>query len=697
MKLRTAHALISRVCVNNCIFCAVAGKRKAREFPTTEEVFRFIKDSAAAGIRTLTFSGLGEPTLERHFEEYLATSNALGFKRICLFTNGHGLTPEKVTRWKDSGLSEVLLSIHGMEQGHDRNTQREGSFREAISALELYVESGLPVTVNTCLTRLNLAEIPKLTVFLAQHPVKMHTLSFPEWSGNAEVYSEHMVDYEEVATAADQLIRAEDKITFFDNIPYCLVRGKIREMQGVSSVRLLDGGGDRQLHPMDGKLLHESCSERGCPLLGACPGFEKNYISVRGWQNLGDRVNTFLDRARHSGVRCKSLATRSVRPRQQTLDRKEDEKPDEHYHEDSLVVVVKPTSRCNADCVYCASRKPSAMPDLTSDLLRRLYEELFSYADLAGIRKITFLWHGGEPLLLSKSFYADAWEELRKQNGFGIRHLLQTNLLLLDEEWVDLFRRFDVHVSTSVDPIGQDRVYKDGRSQYPDWLERFALACSGNVLTGIVFTAMSAHADRGSDIYNFFKNLQTLSPRPIGIRVNAVHAPRNPAPSLDPAQIIKPVEFGEFLWDLWKLWTSDGRQFAIEPLREFSEPTRQSCESAGRCHEHFLSIDGVGDIFNCGRFADAGLPWGNIVNENLTSILQHPQRLEMFQRRTALREGHCKDCRLWQYCRGGCPYHAYLESGDRLQASPFCQSYKTFFARSGLDVPATSRRKPSNV
>jgi uncharacterized protein len=328
-----------------------------------------------------------------------------------------------------------------------------------------------------------------------------------------------------------------------------------------------------------------------------------------------------------------------------------------------------------------------------------MYAELGAYARQVGVKKVTFLWHGGEPLLLGKSFYAAAWKNsLRlREEGLRVRHLIQSNLLLLDQEWVELLRQFDLRTGTSVDPIGEVRVHRNGRLQYPEWLEKFSLACQEGLPLGVVFTATSRHKGRAADIYHFFKNLQSFSPKGIGVRINPVHLTGYEASIHEAGQMIAPADFGEFLYQIWKLWMEDGRLFPVSPLEGWVNGERQICELRGRCQEHFLSIDGRGDIYTCGRFADTGPSLGNIQRDNLKTILQHPQRLKLCRREQSLQQGQCRKCRLWKYCHGGCPALAELYFGDSSKASPFCLAYRVFFEKSGIADSPKAGEEPVSV
>lgn len=570
-----------------------------------------------------------------------------------------------------------------MRPGHDRNVGRPGSYDEAIAAISMYAACGVRVSVNTCLTRSNLDEIPTLRQQVQLLPVWMQTLAFLEWSGNVLTHPEEAPDYAEIAERAVDFVPLDDRKTWFDNVPFCIVRRKTREQRGVADVRLLSGADVLDLTARSDKLYPDACAEERCPLLSVCPGFEKRYVAARGWQDIPSRVDSFLGDIAHPARRAAVLgmprgampvprpaagARGGSRPRQAK----------------ELVVVVKPTSLCNAACTYCSSHQVSAPPTLELPLLDRLYGSVRTLALSRGVSRLTFLWHGGEPLLLGREFYETAWQRTRSWPALSVTHLVQSNLLLLDRAWADLLHRYDVAVSTSVDPFGDERRQQDGTPQYPVWLERFVEACEAGVHLGIVFTVTPQHRGRAAEVYAFFRNLQGFARRPISVRVNPVY-PAGRAGSHDAGtQLITAQDFGTFLGEIARLWRADGAPFPLSPVEEWVLGGPASCEFSGTCHEAFLAMDGAGNVFHCGRFADSGEPWGNLRVDDLETILAHPARAEFERRQAALREGPCADCEGWTHCRGGCPYHSFLVHGHVVAPTPFCTAYRTALAHPGI-------------
>jgi len=142
------------------------------------------------------------------------------------------------------------------------------------------------------------------------------------------------------------------------------------------------------------------------------------------------------------------------------------------------------------------------------------------------------------------------------------------------------------------------------------------------------------------------------------------------------------------------LWQADGRTLDLEPLSAWHDGNRLPCSFSGSCHEHFLAFDGDGAVYNCGRFADADLAWGNIADCGLAEMLGHPIRDELARRSTRLLEGHCKGCDFWGHCRGGCPSDAYVSSGEVAGPSHFCESYRILFRECGFPrAPAPKKER----
>jgi uncharacterized protein len=83
--------------------------------------------------------------------------------------------------------------------------------------------------------------------------------------------------------------------------------------------------------------------------------------------------------------------------------------------------------------------------------LRAAFESVFESGWAASM--LTVIWHAGEPLILKPDYYRVAFnliEQIRLPN-IAVRHAVQTNGMLINPEWCDLFLRYDVGVGVSID------------------------------------------------------------------------------------------------------------------------------------------------------------------------------------------------------------------------------------------------------
>lgn len=115
------------------------------------------------------------------------------------------------------------------------------------------------------------------------------------------------------------------------------------------------------------------------------------------------------------------------------------------------MVVIQPTGFCNIDCVYCYLPNRSDKHVIALETVERVFAELFEGARSAP--ELTVVWHAGEPLVVSPDFYRAAFAMIDrlKPDHVCVKHSFQTNGMLINDEWCDLFLAHDVGVGVSVD------------------------------------------------------------------------------------------------------------------------------------------------------------------------------------------------------------------------------------------------------
>ena len=144
----------------------------------------------------------------------------------------------------------------------------------------------------------------------------------------------------------------------------------------------------------------------------------------------------------------------------------------------TLQIVLKVASRCNLNCSYCYvyhkgdltwQRRPHFMAD---DLLQVTLERVKRWCHQQGQRRVSLLFHGGEPLLAGVERF-DRWCRMIRSALSDIVDLtliVQTNGTLIDEEWITTFRAHHVQVGISMDGPeavhDRERVDHAGRGSY---------------------------------------------------------------------------------------------------------------------------------------------------------------------------------------------------------------------------------------
>src|ERR1700734_1791989 len=121
-------------------------------------------------------------------------------------------------------------------------------------------------------------------------------------------------------------------------------------------------------------------------------------------------------------------------------------------------VLVKLAARCNIKCPYCywfrdamVYAKPAVLtPEAEDAFCLRLEEHIREF----NLPVFLLVFHGGEPLLFPKRRFDALQKKLRdieQRTGCIIKCGVTTNGILVDEEWVELFRTHDVDVTVSLD------------------------------------------------------------------------------------------------------------------------------------------------------------------------------------------------------------------------------------------------------
>jgi uncharacterized protein len=144
----------------------------------------------------------------------------------------------------------------------------------------------------------------------------------------------------------------------------------------------------------------------------------------------------------------------------------------------TLEVVAKITERCNINCSYCYifnkgdDSFKGHPPYMAQDVIEALADFLEGAAITTKASKIVFIIHGGEPLMMKKQRFDKMCTTLRdKISSFrSLKLVVQTNAMLIDSEWIDIFDKHQIAVGVSLDGPREEndlqRVDHSGKGTY---------------------------------------------------------------------------------------------------------------------------------------------------------------------------------------------------------------------------------------
>jgi uncharacterized protein len=339
----------------------------------------------------------------------------------------------------------------------------------------------------------------------------------------------------------------------------------------------------------------------------------------------------------------------------------------------AFTVTLEPVGTCNLNCRYCYSVQHS-QTTLLPDVARSALEAIAAYAGQHGFEELHCVWLGGEPLLAGLHFFEQVFA-VASTLALPLRHFLQTNGLLLDEDFCHLFRDASVNVGISIDgPRAIHDAFRVSFGCQPTHsrvMDAIALLRKHSVPFGCVAVVSRATLGREQEVYDFFRSLGSA------FRINPVIPGRH---GRDPICQVKPAEYGTALVRFFDAWIAAGpAQIDISPLDSYvaavasGEP--EECQHQESCANRTLGIKHDGTVTICGRFQNTLL--GRLGSTSVAELLAAPT-CSALQARASLLKG-CHGCVDWPICHGGCPHNAVAFGRGIQTKDPFCPAYKAIF------------------
>ncbi len=353
-------------------------------------------------------------------------------------------------------------------------------------------------------------------------------------------------------------------------------------------------------------------------------------------------------------------------------------------------VMTKPRgSICNLDCHYCFYLQKEALyPQSTLRMADDLLEHyVWQYiAAHAPTQEVTFAWQGGEPTLMGLAFFqrAVALQQRYRHPNQRILNALQTNGVLLDDEWGQFLRENDFLVGVSLDgPAALHDVYRRDKGGHPTCdrvLAGIDVLKKHEVPFNILTCVNDVNVQQPLIVYRYLRDVVGAD----FIQFIPIVEPA-PGPALVSSRSIDGAAYGAFLIAIFEEWVRrDVGRVAVQifevALAIWSGLGPGLCifdETCGRG----LAMEHNGDVYACDHFVTPAHLLGNIRTTSLIELVDSPAQVTFGQAKRDGLPSDCQRCPVRFACNGGCPKDRLLTTASgEAGLNYLCTGYKAFFS-----------------
>ncbi len=327
----------------------------------------------------------------------------------------------------------------------------------------------------------------------------------------------------------------------------------------------------------------------------------------------------------------------------------------------NLSVMIKPASSgCNLRCRYCfyadvaEHRQVASFGRMTKETMQGVLANI--RRDLIAGDRIQFAFQGGEPTLAGLDFFREFVQQVEKTYaGIGVSYALQTNGILLEENWFRFLKQKGFLVGLSLDLLSQchdeARVDSQGRGTFAQVVKTLEGLNRYGVEYNVLCTLTNPVARHPRKVWKQIENLD----------LKYVQF----TPCLDDLEAkggvyaLTPERFGSFYSQLFRLWLEAFQKGNYRSIKLFDDvvnllaygiPT--GCGMDGQCRQQ-LVVEADGSVYPCDFYCLDVYKTGNLAQQSLREVYESPVN-QIFTRRAHSQPKICSGCPYWRICGGNC-------------------------------------------
>ena len=349
-------------------------------------------------------------------------------------------------------------------------------------------------------------------------------------------------------------------------------------------------------------------------------------------------------------------------------------------------LLIKPASAvCNLDCSYCFYLDREADPyaslparRMTMETLERLVDSFLFYSYPNSV----FAFQGGEPTLAGPAFFEKLveWQKQYGRDGQAVSNALQTNGVLIDERWCNLFREYHWLIGISIDgPEDVHDLYRVNKAGHGTWrkvMNGMETMQKHKVDFNVLCVLSQANVEKPKEVYKFFRGLGIDYIQYIPLSEFDNDGNRLPF-------TITPEQYGRFMCETFDLWWPERRKVRVRYFDNIAEGL--AGQRPGNCTMHetcdsYVVVEYNGDVYPCDFFVESSWKLGNVNLDSWPELARKQKRFQ-FAAKKALPHPECEVCEWQSLCHGGCPKHRKDPRRQFEDLDYFCSAYKTIFAK----------------
>lgn len=296
-------------------------------------------------------------------------------------------------------------------------------------------------------------------------------------------------------------------------------------------------------------------------------------------------------------------------------------------------IILKLTTGCNNECSYCYMRDASNLPMISTSDFKDIIDRL------PVSEPVNIVYHGGEPLLIGNSTFLQ-YQQILLTSKLNVTQSIQTNGLLLDDEWVSTLIKNNISCSTTLDFSTERKLQIT--------TERIRECVSQGLNLGVIVVIHKHNIKRLREMYDTLREVGVTN-----ISYNLVYESQELEVNTD-LYLNEYIKFYNYL-----VRTKDicERTFLNHYCNYIGMESNLVCNPT-TCRYNWVTVEPDMTMYPCDRKSTKPYKLGKIHDySNLLHVFATDTYSKYYKDTLLLQHTHCVTCEVRDFCKTSCFCH----------------------------------------